>query len=104
MNARRLNLAVVTTFCAMLGVLAISASPAGALTTHLFSSGFGGSGSGAGELSSPDGVAASAVTHDVFLAVPGNFRVDEFSSSGVFVRAWGWGVADGLPKFETCIL
>ena len=33
-----------------------------------------------------------------------NFRIDKFSPSGGFISAWGWGVADGLPAFETCTL
>lgn len=91
-------------FLAVLVVLALAAVPAFALNTHAFSFSFGSSGSAAGEVSSPSGVAVNAVTHDVYVADSGNFRVDEFSSSGTFMRAWGWGVADGLPAFETCTL
>ena len=29
-------------------------------------------------------------------------RVDEFSSAGAFIKAWGWGVADGQSQLETC--
>ncbi len=50
------------------------------------------------------GIAVNSTSHDVYVADTGNARVDEFSSSGTFVRAWGWGVADGLPMFETCAL
>ena len=32
----------------------------------------------------------------------GNNRVEEFTSEGVFVKMFGWGVADGVAKFETC--
>jgi hypothetical protein len=96
--------ALVTT----LGVLAFSTAPALALSTHVFSSSFGSSGAGVGQVSSPAGVAvdnsAGPSAGDVYVADPGNFRVDEFSSSGTFIRAWGWGVADGLPSFETCTL
>jgi tripartite motif-containing protein 71 len=31
-----------------------------------------------------------------------NYRVDEFSSEGAFLRAFGWGVADGKSEEETC--
>jgi hypothetical protein len=54
-------------------------------------------------LASGSGVAVNSTTHDVYVADTGNRRVDQFSS-GTFVRAWGWGVADGLPSFETCTL
>jgi hypothetical protein len=86
------------------GVFALTSAPAVALSTHVLSSSFGSEGPGAGELSSPDGVAVNANTHDVYVADRGNHRVDEFSSSGSFIRAWGWGVADGMPALETCTL
>jgi hypothetical protein len=86
-------------------VLALSAlcsapSAASAAQAHAFSFSFGGAGSGAGQLSltSSSGVAVNDETHDVYVADTGNNRVDEFeasSSSATFVRAWGWGVADG---------
>jgi DNA-binding beta-propeller fold protein YncE len=104
MNARRLTSVALGLLCASAGVFALASPPALALNTHVFSSSFGGSGSGAGQLSSPGGVAVSSVTHDVYVADTGNLRVDEFSPSGIFLRAWGWGVADGLPAFETCTL
>jgi hypothetical protein len=89
----------------LLALLALTAAPASAFTGHAFSSSFGSSGSGAGQLSlaSNSGVAVNSSTHDVYVADTGNNRVDQFSS-GTFVRAWGWGVADGLPAFEVCTL
>jgi hypothetical protein len=86
------------------GAFALMSTPALASNTHLFSSSFGSEGSGVGQLSSPDGLAVNESTHDIYVADRGNHRVDEFSSSGSFVRAWGWGVADGLPALETCAL
>ena len=44
------------------------------------------------------GVAVNAETHNVYVADTANNRVDEFKSDGTFVRAWGWGVADGIGK------
>lgn len=104
MNARRLTLATLALLCALTGSLALASSSALARETHVFSSSFGSAGSGAGQVSSPAGVAVDSVTHDVYVADEGNFRIDEFSSSGSFLRAWGWGVADGLPAFEACTL
>ncbi len=104
MVARKLALSGLVSLCVAALALAVACSPALALNGHVFSSSFGGLGSGAGELSSPAGVAVSGLTHDVYVADQGNRRVDEFSSSGAFIRAWGWGVADGLAKFETCTL
>jgi NHL repeat len=63
---------------------------------------FGEPGSAAGQLQSPEGVAVNEESHDVYVADKGNARVDEFKSDGTFVRAWGWGVADGTAKLETC--
>jgi hypothetical protein len=103
--------------CAVISVLAclLFAPPAGAARDHGFSLSFGSAGSEAGQLSllapgvafqeaGGSGVAVSSATHDVYVADTGNRRVDEFAADGSFVRAWGWGVADGLPAFESCTL
>jgi sugar lactone lactonase YvrE len=96
---------VVLALASVLG-LSLAATPASALNTHVFSTAFGSAGAGAGQLSlaSSSGVAVNTTTHDVYVADTGNLRVDQFSSAGVFIRAWGWGVADGLPGFESCTL
>jgi hypothetical protein len=68
-----------------------AAGPAHALNTHAFSSSFGSSGAGDGQLSlaANSGVAVSNTTHDVYVADTGNARVDQFDATGVFVRAFG---------------
>jgi WD40-like Beta Propeller Repeat len=48
------------------------------------------------------GVAISATSGDVFVADTGNRRVDVFSPSGTFLRAWGWGVATGASELQVC--
>ncbi len=85
-------------------VLGTGSASAGAV--HVFSSSFGSAGAQAGEVSLVEGggVAVNTSTHDVYVADTGNARVDQFSSTGEFIRAWGWGVADGLPAFESCTL
>jgi hypothetical protein len=105
MNARRLTLtAVMAAFACAL--LALSAGSAFAGSAHVFSKSFGSAGAEAGEVSSPEGLAvdnsAGPESGDVYVADTGNHRVDQFDAEGNFIRAWGWGVADGLAMFETC--
>ena len=58
-------------------------------------------GSGAGQLWTPQGVAVDS-SGNVYVADWNNARVQEFSSSGAFLRTWGWGVADGSNAFQVC--
>jgi sugar lactone lactonase YvrE len=85
--------------------LALAATPASA-SIHIPAGSFSSYGSAAGhvQLNASSGLAVNASTHDVYVADTNNVRVDQFSAAGVFLRAWGWGVADGLPVFETCTL
>jgi hypothetical protein len=103
---RRHVLAAVIGLCALAGGLTFSSAPAFANSAHVFSRSFGtgAGGEGAGELKEPKAVAVNDETHDVYVADTANARVDQFDSSGSFIRSWGWGVADGLPAFETCTL
>jgi hypothetical protein len=48
------------------------------------------------------GVAVDQSTGDVYVADTGNHRVDEFTASGVFIHAFGWGVANGAAEPQTC--
>jgi DNA-binding beta-propeller fold protein YncE len=99
MSIRRFTSTGLVTLTVMLGGLACSSAPALALNTHVLSFTLGGGeGPGAAELSSPDGVAINAVTHNVYVADRGNHRMDEFSSAGIFIRAWGWDVDAEAPK------
>jgi RHS repeat-associated protein len=72
-----------------------------AIGTTAYSSSFGSSGSGAGELEEPTSTAVAA-NGDVWVADPVNHRLQEFSSSGSFIETIGWGVLNGNPNFETC--
>ena len=97
----------LTVFCVVAGALVFSSAPAFANSTHAFSISFGSAGPGAGQvaLAENSGVAVDDVTHDVYVADTGNARVDEFESNGTFIRAWGWGVADGITDaLQTCTL
>jgi DNA-binding beta-propeller fold protein YncE len=62
----------------------------------------GSAGGGAGQLTSPQGVAVDPHTGNVYVADAGNNRIDEFSAGGTFIKAYGWGVVDGASKSEIC--
>jgi DNA-binding beta-propeller fold protein YncE len=105
---------VVRVVCPLLVVVGLGVVPSVAVgaRAHGFSSAFGGSGVGAGLLllAAPNvggdpgsGTAVDGVSGDVFVADTGNRRVDEFSAAGVFVRAWGWGVATGASELQVCV-
>jgi DNA-binding beta-propeller fold protein YncE len=55
----------------------------------------GGTGTGAGQLRLPLGVASDPVTGHVFVIERQNDRVSEFTPWGGFVKAFGWDVAPG---------
>jgi hypothetical protein len=61
----------------------------------------GSAGGGAGQLNQPEGVAIDG-SGNVYVTDPHNYRVDEFSAAGAFVKAYGWGVSDGGSAYETC--
>jgi hypothetical protein len=84
--------------------LALGSSSAAASQPHAFLSAFGSAGTGAGQfvLGGEAGVAVDQSSGDVYVADAGNHRVDEFTASGLFMRAFGWGVSDGAAKLETC--
>ncbi|HEU4599193.1 MAG TPA: NHL repeat-containing protein, partial [Solirubrobacterales bacterium] len=63
---------------------------------------FGEVGGGAGQISTPQGIAADPDTGHLFLADTSNDRISEFTAWGEFVKSWGWGVADGSAELQTC--
>jgi hypothetical protein len=99
---------VVAALVAALGLVVVA--PAGAVYTHVLTKSIGEAGSGDGQValspttqSGGSGVAVDDATHDVYVADTGNHRIDEFSAAGTFIRAWGWGVADGKTEApQTC--
>lgn len=85
----------------LLCVLAVAAcsTPAGAAVVKIRS--WGGHGSGAGRVNDP--IAAAVGTGGLIYVTDAlNHRVDEFSASGRFIRAWGFGVRDGSAAFQKC--
>lgn len=82
-------------------VLALDAVGAAAFN-YTSSSQFGSDGNQAGQFDEPQGVAVDQATHDVYVADTGNHRIEQFSSNGTFIAAWGWGVSDGAAQSEVC--
>ena len=60
------------------------------------------SGEGAAQTSGPDGLAVDYETGRLYVADRDNSRVDVFGPSGVFEKAFGWGVQDGKSKLQAC--
>lgn len=88
-------------FCALRPAAASAAPP-----PQLWQSGE--TGSGAGQTSSPRGIAADPDNGHVFVGDQINRRIVEFTAWGGFVRAWGWDVVEAGPGntgtgFEICI-
>src|SRR5262249_24129565 len=65
-------------------------------------SSFGTPGAGAGQFTTPIGVAIDQPSGNVFVADAGNARVDKFDAMGNFIAAFGWGVKDGKAQSEVC--
>ena len=89
---------------AVAGVLLLFSSSVSAATPPLLwqSPVDGVSGSEAGRLDSPRGIAADPVSGHLYVADRNNARVSEFDAWGQFVKAWGWGVADGSEELQSC--
>src|SRR5438128_5050705 len=62
---------------------------------------FGKGGSGAGEVNDPSGTAVD-YEGNIWVADTGNNRIDEFAAQGSFLKAFGWGVANGEARIEVC--
>jgi DNA-binding beta-propeller fold protein YncE len=100
-RARRLRAAVA--FAALLAAalsLGLATSPAWAGKGVV--SVFGSSGPGDGQFANAFGAAVNLGSGDVYVVDQLNHRVQRFDASGAFVRAFGWGVADGNAAAEMC--
>ena len=62
---------------------------------------FGSPGTGAGQLNTPISMATDP-SGDLWVADRFNNRLQEFSSSGTFIEAIGFGVSDGKSEYEIC--
>jgi len=121
---RRMPSALLIALCGSLALLTtgfILPSAASAAQAHYYAGqNLGSPGSAAGELllGSPifesrspyapalrgpgSGLAVNEETGDVYVADTHNHRVDQFKADGAFVRAFGWGVADGSSEPQVC--
>ncbi len=93
--------------CALALALACVSAPALATKTRLLSTSFGGKGSADGLFEGAWGVAVGEASMSkpaeyVYVADRGGNRVEQFSSTGAFIAAWGWGVSDGKAEYEVC--
>src|SRR5882724_3827098 len=79
--------------------LALSVSSAQALSKHVFSTSFAGSGTNA--LANPSDVDVDQATGDVYVSDPENHRVEKFSASGQFILMFGKGV-DATTGGDVC--
>src|SRR5881394_1221070 len=60
-------------------------------------------GPAAGQIDNPEAIALDPEAGLVYVADRANNRVDVFKTDGSFLRAFGWGVADGTtPALQTC--
>ncbi len=83
------------------GTSSTAATSTVGMSSPSFSLKFGTLGEASGQIKSAGGVAVDG-EGNTWVADRNNNRLDEFSSSGTFVKAVGWGVVDGLAKLETC--
>lgn len=98
MTASRLESTVLACWCALTCALIVGVGVAGAVPA-----GFGSSGTGAGEFHEIHGVAVDQGNGDVYVVDRNNQRIEKFTSEGVFLLGWGWGVADGHTQaLQTC--
>src|SRR5690242_11216999 len=90
-RTKRLGLLAAVAACAVAAIGAQSGQ-----ATVAYQSSFGGTGTGPGQFSpieyGPGGVAVNEANGHVYVADPGQNRVEEFDASGAFVSMFGQGV------------
>jgi RHS repeat-associated protein len=105
LNNPQLNLVHTTEYEPSTGNVIETKMPAAvgkdANITPIGVSAFGSKGSGTGQVNTPTGVAIDA-HGDVWVTDYENNRIDEFSASGVFTEAFGFGVSNGEAKLQGC--
>jgi hypothetical protein len=82
---------------AALGVFAALLVAPSAQAEISYQKSFGGPGSDGGRFSTAAGLAVNGATADVYVADYGQNRIEQFSSEGKFLRAWGYDVVAAGP-------
>jgi hypothetical protein len=100
-TSQRRRSALATLLLACVLVLALGGAQAQAAPKGVVSF-FGAAGTGAGQFSTPRGVAVNESTGHLYVVDSVNHRVQEFDVFSNFVRAWGYGVVTGTAAFEVC--
>ncbi len=59
-------------------------------------------GTGSDQCLDPIGIDTDASTGEIYVIDSDNARIKVFSPWGEFLRAWGWGVADGGNELQAC--
>jgi tripartite motif-containing protein 71 len=80
-----------------LGVAGVGQASGAVVKTRVI----GGLGTGAGRFNDPVNAAVGPKGR-LYVTDALNNRVQEFTSTGTFIRAWGWGVATGASAFQIC--
>jgi hypothetical protein len=99
-----LLIGAIATIAGFAGLAGAGAAPALALVGQFGEEGEGaGQFGGAGKELGTQGIAINQETGEVYIADSENDRVVQFSGQGSFIRAWGYGVADGKTEaFQVC--
>jgi streptogramin lyase len=88
-RAGRFRVSKLFALALVVSALVPAAMPAPAAASYKLDKKWGSSGSGSGQFNGVDDVAVNSAGTRVYVSDSGNFRVQEFTSSGSFIRAWG---------------
>jgi hypothetical protein len=101
--ARNTSLCLAFFGAVLIATIAPAAKSSAAVPTSIGQVPEGGTtGSAAGLLDLPSGIAADPNTGHVYVAEYNNHRISEFTVWGEFVKTFGWGVRDGANEFQVC--
>jgi DNA-binding beta-propeller fold protein YncE len=103
---KRIGRGTLGGLCALAGLMLVFCAPAWAERGHVFAKTFAGPGTGAGQLSEPEGVAVNEATGDVYVVDKANNRVEYYTAEGAplgeFNDAGGLEHPEGIAVDNTC--